>query len=265
MGKSKNIEFDLSPEELDLLNSRKGLKQLFSNGRIDLESALNQIQINDRLEKLHRKMVQLQLWTIENNKKIILLFEGRDTAGKGSAIRKASSKINPRHFRSVFLSTPIEEEIGEWYFQRYVEKLPKPGEIVFMNRGLYSRGIVEPMIIICSKEQYRTFMRQVNEFEKMLLDGDTHLLKFFFTISKKEQASRLKKIKSDPLKQWKINSIADPNQEYWDEFTKYQEKLLEKTNHEAAPWILVDATNKDLSRIRVMEEIVKQISFNESA
>ena len=149
-------------------------------------------------------MIKIQEWVIKNNQKVVILFEGRDAAGKGGAIRRITEHINPRHFKIVALHVPTEDEKEQWFFQRYINKLPNPGEMVFFDRSWYNHAVVEPINGFCSQEDYNVFMNQVNPFEQMLVESNTFLIKFYFSITKTEQEQRFFEIKNNPLKRWKM-------------------------------------------------------------
>ncbi len=257
--------FTLSEEDITTINFPIGLKHLFSERKTDLPKALRMAKYEIELRELQAHLVDLQNWVINNNKKVVILFEGRDAAGKGGAIRRITAHINPRHFRIVALPKPDEEERGQWYFQRYVNKLPKPGEIVLFDRSWYNRAVVEPVNGFCTPEEYDKFMGQVNEFERMIIESDTYLIKFYFSISKEEQANRFKEIKASPLKKWKITPVDLKAQELWDQYTDYKLKMFEKTNTESAPWVLVDANRKTVARITALKHILKTIPYKEVA
>ena len=159
---------NLTEKEVQLLNSKVGLKVLFSSKDIDLEKAIERITQEKKLKKLQEELIKMQTWVIEKKKKVVVVFEGRDAAGKGGAIRRITQRINPRHFRVVALNIPTPDEQQQWFFQRYVNRLPKPGEIVFFDRSWYNRAVVEPVNKFCTQKEYKTFMSQVNEFEKMI-------------------------------------------------------------------------------------------------
>jgi len=214
-----------------------------------------------RLRQLQTELVKLQHWTIKEGKKIVVLFEGRDAAGKGGAIRRITAHINPRYYKIVALPKPTIEEQGQWYFQRYVNRLPMPGEMVFFDRSWYNRAVVEPVNGFCTEVEYQRFMGQVNEFERMILESDIYLIKFYFSISKEEQARRFKEIKSSPLKKWKITPVDERAQELWDDYTKYKEKMFEKTNLKQSPWVVIDANRKTDARIKATEHILKVIPY----
>ena len=181
---------ELSSSELKKLNSKKGLISILSKDSINVDRTLRYIEYERKLVKLQIEVIKLQTWAINNNERIIILFEGRDAAGKGGAIRRITERINPRHIKIVALPKPTEDEQTQWYFQRYIEQFPKAGEMVFFNRSWYNRAVLEPVNGFCSDEQYTTFMGQVNDFERMILESGIHLVKIYMSISKKEQAKR---------------------------------------------------------------------------
>ncbi len=252
-------------EDVDLLNTSVGMKYLLSDNKVNLEKALRMARYEAKLRELQAELVKLQHWTIDNGKKIVILFEGRDAAGKGGAIRRITAHINPRHYRIVALPKPSSEEQGQWYFQRYVNKLPKPGEMVFFDRSWYNRAVVEPVNGFCTQLQYDTFMGQVNDFERMVLESDTYLIKLYFSIDKSEQARRFKEIRSSPLKKWKITPVDERAQELWDNYTFYKEKMFKHTNLESSPWVIIEANRKTDARIEALQYILDHIPYSEKA
>jgi len=252
---------NINQEELTVLNSNTGLKYLFSDKEFDYKKAIRLSRYEQNLKTLQVELIQLQNWVIKNKKKVVIIFEGRDAAGKGGAIRRITGAINPRHFRTVALSKPTIDEEGQWYFQRYVNQLPKPGEIVFFDRSWYNRAIVEPVNKFCTKGAYQTFMRQVNDFERMILESDTYLIKFYFSITKKEQARRFKEIKKDPLKKWKMTPVDKKAQKLWGEYTKYKDLMFAATDTKISPWVIIDANKKTTARIEATEYILKTIPY----
>ena len=206
-------------------------------------------------------MIKLLNWTVENKKKIIVIFEGRDAAGKGGAIRRITENLNPRQHRVVALPKPDEVEVDQWYFQRYIKQLPKAGEIVFFDRSWYNRAVVEPVNNFCTQEQYREFMEQVNEFEKMLVGSDFYLLKLYFSISRDEQERRFKEIVSSPLKKWKYSDVDKNALELWDKYTEYKEKMFAQTSTDFAPWKVFKANKKSRARIESLEYILDSIPY----
>ena len=219
---------ELTNEDVTILNSKLGIRQLLSNNTIDIEKSLNATKYEINLRHLQEKLIKLQERVIKNNEKIVVIFEGRDSAGKGGAIRRITSRINPRYFRIVALPKPSSEEEGQWYFQRYINHLPNPGEIVFFDRSWYNRAVVEPAMNFCTPQQYEEFMNQVNSFEKMFTDSGIKLIKLYFSITKEEQARRFKELETNSLKKWKLSPVDIKAHELWDEFTEYEKAMFEK-------------------------------------
>jgi len=251
----------LSKNALRLLNSKVGLKNLLADKDVDLKKALNRTNYEILLARLQVKLVKLQTWVIENNKKVVVIFEGRDAAGKGGAIRRITEHINPRHFKIIALDKPTQDEEHQWFFQRYVNHLPKPGQMVFFDRSWYNRAIVEPVNGFCTEKEYHIFMDQVNDFEKMLIQSDIYLIKFYFSISKEEQARRFDDIENSPLKRWKLTAVDKKAQELWNDYTKYKDAMFETTNTKLAPWVIIEANRKTKARIEAINHILRTIPY----
>lgn len=252
---------DLTPEDVAILNTKVGITHLMEKKNLDLEKVIRYTRYELRLRQLQVELIKLQNWVIEEGKKVVVLFEGRDAAGKGGAIRRITAHINPRHYRIVALRKPTDEEAGQWYFQRYVNQLPKQGEIVFFDRSWYNRAIVEPVNGFCTPEQYEIFMSQVNDFERMIQASNIHLIKFYFSISKDEQADRFKEIGKSPLKKWKMSPVDEKAQELWDEYTKYKDDMFEQTNLPSSPWVIIQANDKTDARIEAAKHLLSTIPY----
>ena len=255
---------EISPKNLKKLNSKKGLLALLSKKPLNIERAIRYVDYQKKLEDLQVELIRLQTWAINNNERIIIVFQGRDAAGKGGAIRRVTERINPRHMRIVALPKPTEDEKSQWYFQRYVEQFPKAGEIVFFDRSWYNRAVVEPVNDFCTQEEYKIFMNQVNDFERMILESGIHLVKFYMSISKKEQAKRFADIKSDPLKQWKMTKLDEKAQILWDDYTEYKKAMFEKTNTAISPWKIIRANRKTEARVNVINHILDRIPYDKN-
>ena len=256
------MERKLKDNDVKKLNKSKALLALLSNEDLSIGKTLRYLDYERKLRKLQVELIRLQTWAIENNERIIILFQGRDAAGKSGAIRRITERINPRHMRIVALSKPNEDEKTQWYFQRYVEQFPKAGEIVLFDRSWYNRAVVEPVNGFCTQEEYDTFMNQVNDFERMILESGIHLVKIYMSISRKEQAKRFEDIQSDPLKQWKMTKLDERAQDLWDEYTEYKDAMFEKTNTELAPWKIIKANRKTEARVNVINHILDMIPYN---
>lgn len=251
----------MTEKDIKLLNSKVGIKNILNASPFGVEKALRYAKYEVELRKLQAKMIELQNWVITNRQRVVVIFEGRDAAGKGGAIRRITAHINPRHFRVVALPKPNEEEVDQWYFQRYVNELPKPGHIVFFDRSWYNRAVVEPVNEFCSQEEYHIFMSQVNPFEKMITESGTHLVKIYFSISKEEQARRFEDIKASPLKRWKMTPVDEKAQELWDEYTSYKKKMFEHTDTENIPWKIIKANRKTQARLQSFKHILNSIPY----
>ena len=256
------MERQLTDKDVKKLNKSKALLALLSNEDLSIGKTLRYLDYERKLRKLQVELIRLQTWAIENNERIIILFQGRDAAGKSGAIRRITERINPRHMRIVALSKPNEDEKTQWYFQRYVEQFPKAGEIVLFDRSWYNRAVVGPVNGFCTQEEYDTFMNQVNDFERMILESGIHLVKIYMSISRKEQAKRFEDIQSDPLKQWKMTKLDERAQDLWDEYTEYKDAMFEKTNTELAPWKIIKANRKTEARVNVINHILDMIPYN---
>lgn len=247
-------------KNLSIINSKKGIEALLRQDRIDINRAIRNVKYEKRLEKLQEEMLIMQQWVARNNKKVVIIFEGRDAAGKGGAIRRIIQHLPPRAIRVVALPKPNETEIGQWYFQRYINKLPNNGEIVFFDRSWYNRAVVEPVNGFCTKKDYKIFMQQVNQFEKMIQDSGIYLLKLYFSITKKEQERRFKDIISSPIKKWKYSAVDKKALSLWDDYTTYKEAMFKNTQ-EYVPWKIIKANRKTNARITAFEYVLKKIPY----
>jgi len=237
------------------------LANLLDKNNNDSKKLLDAIKYEEELEKLQIKLVKLQRWVQEKGKRIAILFEGRDAAGKGGTIRRFTEHINPRAMRVVALPKPTEEELGQWYFQRYTRQLPNKGEIVFFDRSWYNRAVVEPVNKFCTEQQYNIFMQQVPELEHMLYEDGIIIIKFWFSISKEEQLRRFNSRKANPLKQWKLSPVDMQAQDKWDIYTKYKETMFSKTHTSFSPWIIVKANNKQKARLESIRYVLSVIPY----
>ncbi len=250
---------------LKKLNSKKGLLATLRKDPLNYEKAIRFVDYEKKLKKYQVELIKLQTWVIENNKRVVIIFEGRDAAGKGGAIRRVTEKMNPRHLRIVALPKPTEVERSQWYFQRYVNELPQAGEIVFFDRSWYNRAVVEPVNNFCTEKEYEIFMNQVNDFERMITECGTILVKLYMSISKTEQAKRFNEIKSDPLKQWKMTKVDEDAQRLWDVYTDYKKKMFVNTRKkEAIRFKVIKANKKTIARTGVIEHILKAVPYDKS-
>jgi len=257
-------KYQLTDNDVKKLNSKKGLRALLAKQPYNLAKAIRFLDYEKKLKKLQTELVRLQTWAIQNDERIIIIFEGRDAAGKGGAIRRITERINPRHVRIVALSKPSEEEKTQWYFQRYISEFPKAGEIVFFDRSWYNRAVVEPVNGFCTEEEYSIFMNQVNDFERMITESGIRLVKMYMSISKSEQIDRFNEIKKDPLKHWKITAVDEKAQELWDVYTKYKRLMFDNTKKGPLPFKVIRANRKTSARINVIQYILKAIPYDKT-
>ena len=215
------------------------------------------------LFRMQAELVKLQDWVVKTGHKLVILFEGRDAAGKGGVIKRITQRLNPRVCRVAALPAPNEREKTQWYFQRFVSHLPAAGEIVLFDRSWYNRAGVERVMGFCSDEQYEEFFRSVPEFEKMLVRSGIQLIKYWFSISDEEQYVRFQSRIQDPLKQWKLSPMDLESRRRWEEYTKAKEVMLDRTHIEQAPWRIVHADDKKKARINCIHHLLTQIPYAE--
>ena len=226
------------------------------------ESIIKGFSYETELLKLQAELVELQQWVAKNKKRICIIFEGRDAAGKGGAIRRFTEHLNPRSMRVVALTKPTESEMGQWYFRRYIKELPEPGELVFFDRSWYNRAVVEPVMGFCNDDQYEKYMLQVPEFEHMLHEDGVVIIKFWFSISKDEQLRRFNSRLANPLKQWKFSPVDKEGQKRWDLYTKYKDKMFEKTHSSFSPWIIIKTNEKKKARLESIRYVLSQFNYD---
>jgi len=242
--------------------TRKDLAEIAKIKSIDIESVIRNLQYEQELIKLQGELVNLQQWINKNNLRVAVLFEGRDAAGKGGAIKRFIEHLNPRSARVVALSKPTDNESGQWYFRRYIKELPNPGEIVFFDRSWYNRAVVEPVMGFCNKEQYDQFMVQVPEFEHLLYEDGVIVIKFWFSISKEVQKKRFDARMKNPLKQWKFSPVDKKGQELWDQYTYYKEQMFTKTHTNFSPWVIVKTNDKKTARLESMRYLLSMFNYS---
>ena len=252
---------ELNSKDIKKLNSKRGLKLFLGEDDMTISKALRILNYESKLKKLQEELIKMQQWVESEGEKLVVIFEGRDAAGKGGAIRRLTQNLNPREFNVVALPKPTLEEKQQWYFQRYVKNLPRSGQITFFDRSWYNRAIVEPVNKFCSQLEYSVFMSQVNDFEKMLVDSGIRLVKFYFSISKDEQARRFKDIKASPVKKWKFSAVDKAALSLWDDYTNYKKKMFDKTDTEFAPWIVVKANRKMRARVEVIQKLLEIVPY----
>jgi polyphosphate kinase 2 len=217
------------------------------------------------LLRLQGELVKLQDWVVATKQKVVILFEGRDAAGKGGVIKRITQRLNPRVCRVTALPAPNDRERTQWYFQRYVTHLPAAGEIVLFDRSWYNRAGVERVMGFCSEEEYEEFFRTVPEFEKMLVRSGITLLKYWFSITDDEQHARFLGRIHDPLKQWKLSPMDLESRRRWEDYTRAKETMIERTHIPEAPWWVVQAVDKKRARLNCIDHLLSQFNYHEIA
>lgn len=223
--------------------------------------ALHILESDPEYINLQTEMVWLQQSITANRQRVLLIFEGRDTAGKGGAIMRFVRYLNPRHYRIVALPKPTEQESGQWYFQRYISELPNPGEIVLFDRSWYNRAVVEPVMGFCTPEQYKQFLKQVVMLEQMLHADGLTIIKFWFSIDRTEQEKRLEERKINPLKMWKLSTVDAKAQEKWYDFTHFKDEMFKSSATDENPWVILKGNDKNKARFEAMRYVLNTLDF----
>ncbi len=224
---------------------------------------LSRSEYEETKEQLQIELLKLQKWIKHNGERLVILFEGRDAAGKGGTIKRIMEHLNPRGARVVALDKPSETEKGQWYFQRYTKHLPTEGEIVLFDRSWYNRAGVERVMGFCTPPQYNQFMHQAPEFERMLTASGIHLMKFWFSVGRDEQLRRFNSRKNDPLKQWKLSPMDLASLDRWDEYTRAKEDMFFYTNTNEAPWTVIKSNDKKRARLEAMRYILNYFPYDD--
>jgi polyphosphate kinase len=233
------------------------------NGQDPLLAKSERLQYFKNLLRLQGELVKLQDWVVSNKARIVIIFEGRDAAGKGGAIKRITQRLNPRICRVAALPAPNDRERTQWYFQRYVAHLPAAGEIVLFDRSWYNRAGVERVMGFCSDDEYEEFFRTVPEFEKMLVRSGIQLVKYWFSITDDEQHSRFLGRIHDPLKQWKLSPMDLESRRRWEAYTRAKETMIERTHIPEAPWWVVQAVDKKKARLNCIDHLLSLVPYEE--
>ena len=255
----KSIKHDYE----DKSRKRKTLKEKEENGdtKVQIWVRKETLEYERELTKLQIELLKFQNHVKEQGLKVLMLFEGRDAAGKGGTIKRITEHLNPRGARVVALEKPSDIERTQWYFQRYTKHLPSAGEIVLFDRSWYNRAGVEPVMGFCTTEEHHEFLREVPEFEKMLVKSGIILFKFYFSVSKKEQLKRFKKREIDPLKQYKLSPVDKESQNLWDKYTIAKFSMLMASNTDIAPWTVIKSDDKKRARLNCIKHILSNLEY----
>jgi polyphosphate kinase 2 len=258
MSKKKDKKRVEQVESLELNPNNKPLEE-----REQVDKCLNKKFYEKELAKLQVELVKLQEWIKAKGLKVVVLFEGRDAAGKGGVIKRITLRLNPRICRVVALGTPTEREKTQWYFQRYVPHLPAAGEMALFDRSWYNRAGVERVMGFCQEEEYREFMRSVPEFERMLVRSGIILIKYWFSVSDREQEKRFQDRINDPVKRWKLSPMDLQSRERWVEYSKAKDDMFKYTDIKQAPWYVVEADDKRRARLNCLSHLLSLIPYDD--
>ena len=236
-------------------------RQTFEQGEYPYDDKMSRGDYEAQKAKLQAELLKVQLWAQETGEKFVLIFEGRDAAGKGGTIKRFTEHLNPRQARVVALNKPTWEEKGQWFFQRYIEHLPTVGEMVFYDRSWYNRAGVERVMGFCEPWEYLEFMRQTPELERMLVRSGIRLFKFWFSVTQDEQKRRFDSRATDPLKQWKLSPIDKQSLDKWDDYTEAKEAMFFYTDTADAPWTVVKSNDKKRARLNCMQHFLSSLDY----
>ena len=253
-------ESPMSAEEI--LKESKSLRQRIEKfGSRTTQKVLEAAEREKNLKPFQAELILLQKYLEQSQRRMIILFEGRDASGKGGTIRRVTRYMNEKHYRVVALGKPSDAARTQWFFQRYVEHFPRGGEVILFDRSWYNRAMVEQVFGFCTPEEYKVFMKGVVGFEKDLVRQGTILVKLYFSVTKAEQAYRFDRRKNDPLRQWKLSEVDLQAQERWDDFTNQKYEMLKRTHSNHAPWTVIRSNNKHEARLNAMRTILNSVPY----
>ena len=245
----------------ELLEENRRLQAALENRKNNDKKAVRRFQREEELKPYQAELIRLQQYLEASGTRMIILFEGRDAAGKGGTIRRVTRYMNEKHYRVVALGKPTDHEKSQWFFQKYVRQFPRGGEIVLFDRSWYNRAMVEPVFGFCTDLEYQNFMRGVGGFEKDLVRQGPVLIKLYFSVTKEEQARRFERRKTDPLRQWKLSEVDVQAQERWEDFTNVKHEMLKQTHTTHAPWTIIRSNDKHLARLNAMRVILNSVRY----
>ncbi len=240
---------------------KNAVTETFDNTDAPVTKKMGKKEYETRKRELQSELLKVQLWAQDNGQKFVLLFEGRDAAGKGGTIKRFMEHLNPRNARVVALPKPGERQIGQWFFQRYIEHLPTSGEMVLYDRSWYNRAGVERVMGFCSPNEYLEFMRQTPDFERMLVRSGINMFKYWFSVSQEEQKHRFASRSEDPLKRWKLSPIDKASLNKWDDYTEAKEAMFFYTDTADAPWTIIKSDDKKRARINCMLHFLNSVNY----
>jgi len=248
-------------ELAEMRHDQESIRRLFETGEYPYQTKMKRPVYEKHKAELQVELLKVQEWVKSSGEKIVLLFEGRDAAGKGGTIKRFTEHLNPRAARVVALDKPTEKEQSQWYFQRYIEQLPSGGEIVFFDRSWYNRAGVERVMGFCTPNEYLEFMRQVPDLERMMVRSGIRMFKYWFSVTQEEQARRFKAREQEPLKKWKLSSIDRESLGKWDDYTEAKEAMFFYSDTADAPWVIVKSNDKKRARINCMKHFLHSLPY----
>ncbi len=249
------------PTIAELRHDPSAIRRLFETGEYPYHTRMRNDPYESHLLELQRELLRAQRWVEETGERIIILFEGRDAAGKGGTIKRFTEHMNPRTARTVALQKPTERERTQWFFQRYIAHLPSAGEIVLFDRSWYNRAGVERVMGFCTPQEYLEFMRQCPDVERMLVRSGIRLFKYWFSVSREEQRRRFFERETDPLKQWKLSPIDRASLDKWDEYTEAKEAMFFHTDIADAPWTIIKSDDKKRARLNCLQHLLSSLPY----
>jgi polyphosphate kinase len=258
---AEQVRTSIPPELVDRVKAAKN-KSTIIGGSYPYEKCMKTSDYEEEVKLLQIELVKMQAWVARTGDRVMMIFEGRDAAGKGGTIKRFTENLNPRSARIVALAKPSDNERGQWYFQRYVQNLPSAGEIAFFDRSWYNRSGVEHVMGFCTPHEYLEFMRQAPEFERMLVRSGIRVFKFWFSVSREEQLRRFLGRARDPLKQWKLSPMDVESLGRWDGYTKAKEAMLFYTDTADAPWTIIRSDDKNRARLAAMKFVLNTIPYD---
>ncbi len=245
----------------EMRHNPEAIRHAFETGEYPYQTKMRTREYEEHLEALQTELLKVQAWVKETGERIVMIFEGRDAAGKGGTIKRFTEHLNPRGARIIALEKPSEREKSQWYFQRYITHLPSAGEILFFDRSWYNRAGVERVMNFCTANEYLEFMRECPEIERMLVRSGIRLYKYWFSVTREEQARRFASREHDPLKQWKLSPIDKASLDKWDAYTEAKEAMFFYTDTADAPWTIVKSDDKKRARLNCMQHFLSTIEY----
>lgn len=259
--KAEKQENNIAKEIVFDLTAKNGRIPWNADGNYPYKNKMEVLDYERHKHELQIELLKLQGWVKETNQRVVVIFEGRDAAGKGGTIKRFTEHLNPRGAHVIALEKPNARERNQWYFQRYISQLPSKGEIIFFDRSWYNRAGVEKVMGFCSDQEYLEFLRQTPEFERMLVNSGIILVKFWFSVSRSEQFRRFKSRQNDPLKQWKLSPIDMSSLALWHEYSQAKDAMMFHTDTKDAPWTVIRSDDKKRGRINCMRHLLHSINY----